>query len=76
MSALSKASITAVLGPVGEDLATQIVSSGANERELFEAKAWLDNDEALHDELRTFPKGRVAELVELISTFDPPPEDA
>ncbi len=76
MSVLSRTSITAVLGPVGEDIAAQVAGTGASERELAEAKAWLDNDEALHDALRTFPKGRVAELVELLSAYDPLPEDA
>jgi hypothetical protein len=46
-----------VLGPVDEDLAAELVATGATESELSEAYAWLFSDEALINEDGTFRQG-------------------
>jgi len=67
--------ITAVLGPVDEALIAEISQTGASPEELAEAWAWLNADEALINEGRALPSGRVAELVALLETLEPEPGD-
>lgn len=66
MSTLTRAAIANVLGPAGNNLAAELIATGASEQELREAHAWVVNDEALLNELRPFPGGRVADLVEIL----------
>ncbi|MEX2451489.1 MAG: hypothetical protein WD407_11590 [Rhodospirillales bacterium] len=70
MTALTKEAITRVLGPIDNALAAEIAKASANEEELCEAYSWLFNDEALINNIRPLPKGRVAELVELLRSFE------
>jgi hypothetical protein len=63
---LDRAGIERVLGPTDAQLAAEIVASGCSEEELLEAQAWVAGDEALVNEHRPFPTGRVAALVELL----------
>jgi hypothetical protein len=67
---LTKDAITRVLGPVDEDLAAQLVATGATEAELLEAHAWLISDEALINEGQHLPTGRVAELIDILRVLD------
>lgn len=60
--------VAAVLGPVDETLAAEIVATGATQAELAEAWAWANNDEALMGEGRHLPTGVVAALVDLLSS--------
>jgi hypothetical protein len=60
--------VIAVLGPVDETLVAEVIASGATQPELAEAWAWVSNDEALMGEGRRLPTGRVATLVELLSS--------
>lgn len=67
--------ITAILGPVDETLVAEISQTGATPEELVEAWAWLNADEALINEGRPHPSGRVGKLVEILEpnptrTFD------
>jgi hypothetical protein len=62
--------VIAVLGPVDRALIAEIVATGAEAGELAEAWAWVNSDEALIGEGRRLPKGRVAELVDLLSAED------
>ena len=75
MTTLTRDTIRKVLGPVDETLMAGIIGTGASERELIEARGWLSADETLHDELRTFPTGRVAALVELIGEHEAAPDE-
>jgi hypothetical protein len=43
---------------------------GADRAELNEALAWIENDEAMLNEGRPIPQGRVARLVEILKTRD------
>lgn len=76
MSELSREAIARVLGPVDDTLAAELVRTGASEEELRQAHAWLQNDETPINELRPLPKGRLAELIEILESFEWPPDDA
>ena len=67
--------ITAILGPVDETLIAEINRSGASAEELAEAWAWMNADEALINEGRPLPSGRVAELVALLEATELDPDD-
>ena len=66
MSVLTKEQITSVLGPVDNMLAAEIAATNATEGELREAFAWVNDDDALVNDFRPMPKGRVAELAGIL----------
>ncbi|MGO9008405.1 MAG: hypothetical protein ACLQIQ_06455 [Beijerinckiaceae bacterium] len=59
--------IAAVLGPTDKEIASAIVATDATAEDLEEAWAWLQNDEALINQGRPLPTGKVAELIEILS---------
>lgn len=67
---ITREEIREVLGPTDETLATDIVLTDATAGELAEAWAWVNADEALLNEGRRPPSGRVAQLVDLLSPRD------
>ncbi len=66
--------IAAILGPVDRALMADITSTGASREELAEAWAWVNADEALVNEGRRLPTGRVAELIDLLSAAELDPD--
>lgn len=62
--------ITAILGPVDTGLIAEISQTGASPGELAEAWAWFNADEALMNEGRSLPSGKVAELVGILEAAD------
>ncbi|MCJ9670501.1 MULTISPECIES: hypothetical protein [unclassified Neorhizobium] len=70
---LSSENVIAVLGPVDETLVADILATGASVRDLAEAWAWVNADEALMNEGRKLPTGKVAELVDLLEIDDEEP---
>lgn len=64
---MTTAEIAAILGPVDEALAAEIAQTGATPGELAAAWAWINNDEALINEGRQPPSGRIALLIDLLS---------
>lgn len=72
MTAMTRDAVARVLGPVDDAFAAEIVATGASEAELREARAWVADDEALVNDLRPFPTGRVAVLVELLRPLEGP----
>jgi len=66
--------VIAVLGPADETLVAEVIATGATQAELAEAFAWASNDEALMSEGRPLPTGRVAALVDLLSSDEEEPE--
>ena len=62
--------IVAILGPVDETLIAEIEQTGAPSEELAQAYAWLNADDALINEGRPLPSGRVAELVSLLEAAE------
>jgi len=75
MPTLTKSAVRRVLGPVDESLAAELALTGATEQELREAQAWLMSDESLVNELRPFPAGRVAELIQVLERLQGPDLD-
>jgi hypothetical protein len=69
--ALTFRQISSVLGPTDADLAAAITATDASLAELEEAWAWLQNDEALINDIRPMPKGKIERLIEIIA----PPSD-
>jgi len=67
---LTKADITAVFGPVDDTLVADIIATGATAEDLAKAWAWVNSDEALMGEGRRLPKGKVAELADLLAPED------
>ncbi|MDC7784400.1 hypothetical protein PQJ75_15695 [Rhodoplanes sp. TEM] len=59
--------IVAILGPIDEVLLAEIVQTGASPAELAEAWAWVNADEALVNDGRALPTGRVAVLVDMLT---------
>ncbi len=62
--------ITSVLGLVDSSLVAEINRTGASAAELAEAWAWFNADEALVNEGRSLPSGRVAELVGILEVAE------
>jgi hypothetical protein len=58
--------IVTILGPTDEALIADIIRSGASADELAQAWAWVNADEALINDGRPLPSGRIAELVALL----------
>ena len=68
--ALTRERVAAVLGPVDDVLVAQIIGTGASEDELIEAYAWIAAEDALMNEGRPFPAGRVGNLVRLLAEIE------
>ena len=60
--------VVAVLGPVDESVIAEVIAIGASAEDLAEAWAWLNSDETLISEGRPMPTGKVAELIDLLSS--------
>lgn len=75
MPTLTKSAVEKVLGPVDDNLVAELALTGATERELREAQAWMTNDEALVNEFRPLPSGRVEELVRILDSLQGPDPD-
>ena len=52
-----------------------MIGTGATREELAEAKAWLSNDEPLMNAGKPLAKGRVGELVEILTELEDSEED-
>ncbi|MBB3593939.1 hypothetical protein FHX08_004342 [Rhizobium sp. BK529] len=66
--------VIAILGPVDDTLVAEVIATGATQAELAEAFAWANNDEALIGEGRRLATGRVAVLVDLLTSDDEEPQ--
>lgn len=71
---LTRDEIIAVLGPSDEELLAEIIATGASAADLAEAWAWLNADDALIQEGRAPPTGKVAELIDLLIAGPEEPE--
>jgi hypothetical protein len=75
MPTLTKSAVEGVLGPIEDSLVAELALTGASEQELREAQTWLTNDEALLNEFRPFPSGRVGDLVRILDALQGPDPD-
>jgi len=67
---LTRDEVRALTGRSDDRVVTEILAMGASRAELAEARAWLENDEAMLNEGRPIPSGRVARLVETLQADD------
>jgi hypothetical protein len=75
MATLTRNAVERVLGPVDDSLVAELALTETTEQELREAHIWLTNDEALVNEFRPFPSGRVGELVRILDSLQGPDPD-
>ena len=75
MPTLTKNAVERVLGPVDDNLVAELALTGATEQELLEAHTWITNDEALVNEFRSLPSGRIGELVRILDALQGPDPD-
>jgi hypothetical protein len=64
---LTREEVHSVIGPADEVTVAEIAATQATLEELTRAWAWINSDEALINDGRPLPSGRVAELIELLS---------
>jgi hypothetical protein len=70
MTQLTRDDVIKVVGEADDVTIAEIIGTGATAEELAEAQAWIVNDEALMNEGRPLPSGRVGELVEILNEFE------
>lgn len=70
MAPLTRKDVQSVLGPSDDTMVAEIAATGASLEELEQAWAWVNSDEALINEGRSLPSGRIAELIELLAVHD------
>jgi hypothetical protein len=70
MTSLTHKDVIAMLGPLDDVTIAQIIATGATAKELAQAHAWLSNDEALMNDGRPLPAGRVARLIDLVAAIE------
>jgi hypothetical protein len=75
LSKLTRGAVERVLGPADDSLVAELALTGATEQELREAHIWLTNEEALVNEFRPFPSGRVVEFVRILDSLQGPDPD-
>jgi hypothetical protein len=63
---LTREEATALLGPTDDATLAEILELGLTRAELAEARAWIDNDEAMVGEGRGIPTGHVARVIEIL----------
>jgi hypothetical protein len=67
---LTREEVIALLGRSDDGVLTDILTMGASRSEMAEARAWLENDEAMLNAGRPIPSGRIARLVEILQASD------
>jgi hypothetical protein len=72
---ITRDDVTAAIGRIDDVAIAEIIGTGATVEELAEAKAWIANDEPLLNAGKPLATGRVRELVDILSEFEPDEED-
>lgn len=75
MTRLTRDDVIKAVGPVEDVTIAEIIGTGATAEELAEAKAWTANDEPLMNAGKPLAKGRVGELVEILTELEEDNED-
>ena len=75
MTRLSRNDVIKAVDRADDVTIAQIIGTGATAEELAEAQAWLANDEPMINDLRPLAKGRVRELVDILSELEEDEED-
>jgi hypothetical protein len=75
MTPITRADVTRAVSQADDITIAKIIATGATAEELAEAKAWIANDEPLINAGRPLAKGRVGELVDILTELDWAEED-
>jgi hypothetical protein len=67
---LTREETRSLLGPADDATLAEILELGITRAELAEARAWIENDEAMLNEGRRSPSGRIARVIELLRERD------
>ncbi|WP_404405312.1 hypothetical protein [Pelagibacterium halotolerans] len=67
---ITRSEMEKILGPVDNQMATEILSVGASAEELARALFWVNSDEAFVNEGAHMPTGKVAELIEILESAE------
>ena len=75
MTRITRDDVTRAVGQADDVTITKIIATGATAEELAEAQAWIANDEPLINAGKPLGKGRVGELVDILTELDASEED-
>ncbi|MCD7059536.1 hypothetical protein [Pelagibacterium xiamenense] len=67
---ITRSEMETILGPVDDQMATEILSVGASAQELARALFWVNADEAFVNDGAHMPTGKVAELIEILESAE------
>jgi hypothetical protein len=70
MTRVTRDDVINAVGVVDDVTIAQLIGTGATREELAEAKAWLSNDEPLMNAGKPLAKGRVGDLVEILTELE------
>jgi hypothetical protein len=75
MTRVTRDDVINAVGVVDDVTIAQLIGTGATREELAEAKAWLSNDEPLMNAGKPLAKGRVGDLVEILTDLEDSEEE-
>ena len=75
MTRVTRDDVINAVGVVDDVTIAQLIGTGVTREELAEAKAWLSNDEPLMNAGRPLAKGRVGDLVEILTELEDSEEE-
>jgi hypothetical protein len=75
MTRVTRDDVINAVGVADDVTIAQIIGTGASAEELAEAKAWLNNDEPLMNAGKPLAKGRVGELVDILTDLEDNKDD-
>jgi hypothetical protein len=75
MTRVTRDDVINAVGVVDDVTIAQLIGTGATREELAEAKAWLSNDEPLMNAGKPLAKGRVGDLVEILTELEDSEEE-
>jgi len=75
MTRITRDDVTRAVSQADDITIARIIATGATAEELAEAKAWIANDEPLINAGRPLAKGRIGELVDILTELDWSEED-
>jgi hypothetical protein len=71
MRRITRDDVTKAVPGADDVTIAEIIGTGATAAELAEARAWLVNDEPLVNAGKPLASGRVGELIDILSEFEP-----
>jgi hypothetical protein len=67
---VTRAEAAAMLGAADEQTLVDVIATGATKAEVAEAVAWVANDEAMLNEGRPLPTGRVLQVLAILTQHE------